>query len=40
MEHSRFENLNKNIYNFCDNLLENKKGYDALKVSLIGIYQI
>ncbi len=31
MEHSRFDNLNKNIYNFCDNILENKKGYEALK---------
>ena len=31
MEHSRFDNLNKNIYNFCENILENKKGYEALK---------
>ena len=31
MEQARFENLNKNIYKFCDNVLENKKGYDALK---------
>ena len=31
MEQARFENLNKNIYRFCDNILENKKGYDALK---------
>ena len=31
MEQARFENLNKNIYRFCDNVLENKKGYDALK---------
>jgi len=31
MEQSRFENLNKNIYNFCENILENKKGYEALK---------
>jgi len=31
MEQSRFDNLNKNIYAFCDNLLENKKGYEALK---------
>ena len=31
MEQSRFENLNQNIYNFCENILENKKGYEALK---------
>ena len=31
MEQSRFDNLNQNIYNFCDNVLENKKGYEALK---------
>ena len=31
MEQARFENLNKNIYRFSDNILENKKGYDALK---------
>ncbi len=31
MEQARFENLNKNIYKFCDNVLENKKGFDALK---------
>ena len=31
MEQARFENLNKNIYRFCDNVLENKKGFDALK---------
>ena len=31
MEQARFENLNKNIYKFCDNVLENKKSYDALK---------
>ena len=31
MEQSRFNNLNQNIYNFCENILENKKGYEALK---------
>ena len=31
MEHARFENLNKNIYKFCDNVLENKDGFDAIK---------
>ena len=31
MQHSRFDKLNKNIYDFCENILENKKGYDALK---------
>ena len=31
MEHARFENLNKNIYRFCDNVLENKDGFDAIK---------
>ena len=31
MEHSRFDNLNKNIYSFCENILENKEGYKALK---------
>ncbi len=31
MEHARFENLNKNIYRFCDNVLEKKDGYNAIK---------
>ena len=31
MEHERFENLNKNIYRFCDNILDEKKGFDAIK---------
>ena len=31
MEHARFENLNKNIYRFCDNVLENKDGFNAIK---------
>ena len=31
MQHSLFDKLNKNIYDFCENILENKKGYDALK---------
>ncbi len=31
MEHARFENLNKNIYKFCDNVLEKKEGYGAIK---------
>ena len=26
-----FENLNKNIYRFCDNVLEKKDGYNAIK---------
>ncbi len=29
--HSIFENLNKNTYNFCDNVLNKKKGYEAIK---------
>ena len=31
MNHDRFENLNNNIYKFCDNILDNKDGYDAIK---------
>ena len=31
MSHERFENLNNNIYNFCDNVLDKKDGYDAIK---------
>ena len=31
MDHARFENLNKNIYRFCDNVLEKKDGYNAIK---------
>ena len=31
MQHSLFDKLNQNIYNFCENILENKKGYEALK---------
>ena len=31
MSHERFENLNKNIYSFCDNVLDKKDGYDAIK---------
>ena len=31
MSHERFENLNNNIYSFCDNVLDKKDGYDAIK---------
>ena len=31
MQPSLFDKLNKNIYDFCENILENKKGYEALK---------
>ncbi len=31
MKHELFENLNKNIYRFCDNVLEKKDGYNAIK---------
>ena len=31
MQHKRFENLNNNIYKFCDNILDNKDGYNAIK---------
>ena len=31
MGHSFFENLNKNTYNFCDNVLNEKDGYEAIK---------
>ncbi len=31
MQYSLFDKLNQNIYNFCENILENKKGYEALK---------
>jgi len=31
MEQSRFDNLNKNIYFFCDNVLKNEEGFKALK---------
>ncbi len=34
MKHSLYDKLNKNIYDFCENILENKKGYDALKCFL------
>ena len=34
MQHSLFDKLNKNIYDFCENILENKKGYEALKCFL------
>ena len=31
MGHSFFENLNKNTYTFCDNVLNEKDGYEAIK---------
>ena len=39
MQHDRFENLNNNIYKFCDNILDNKDGYNAIKSFLNAIYQ-
>ena len=31
MEHARFENLNRNIYLFCENVLNKKDGFEAIK---------
>ena len=31
MSHSFFENLNKNTYKFCDNVLNKEDGYEAIK---------
>ena len=31
MGHSIFENLNKNTYSFCDNVLNKEDGYEAIK---------
>ena len=31
MGHSFFENLNKNTYQFCDNVLNKEDGYEAIK---------
>ena len=31
MEHARFENLNKNIYSFYENIIEKKSGFEAIK---------
>ena len=38
MEHARFENLNKNIYRFCDNVLEKKMDITQSKILLIEIF--
>ena len=31
MEHNRFDNLNRNIYRFCESLIKKEKGFDAIK---------
>ena len=31
MEHNRFDNLNKNIYRFCESVIKKDKGFDAIK---------
>ena len=31
MNHDRFDNLNKNIYRFCENIIKEKDGFEAIK---------